>query len=64
MSISRVTEMLGRAWRTAEPTIKRLQTETVKQYDAVMAKNAEFVVKDKDQADKLLRQWFFTQLSR
>jgi len=64
MSISRVTEMLGRAWRTAEPTIKRLQTETVKQYDTVMAKNAEYVVKDKDQADKLLRQWFFTQLSR
>lgn len=64
MAAARLQQLLQRARGLAEPAIRTVQSQTVKQYEAIMAQNSEYVVKDKAQADKLLRQWFFTQLAR
>ena len=64
MAAARLQQLLQRARGLAEPAMKTVQSQTVKQYEAIMAQNSEYVVKDKAHADKLLRQWFFTQLAR
>lgn len=64
MAAARAQQLLGKAKAALEPAYKLARTEVVKQYESQMAKNAEYVVKDKAAADKLLKQWFYTQLSR
>jgi len=61
---ARLQALASKAKAAAEPLWARARSETLKQYDAVMAKNAEYVVKDKEAADKLLKQYVFTQMSR
>ena len=47
-----------------EPLYSAAKGETVKQYETMMAKNAEYVVKDPAAADKLAKQWFYTKMSK
>lgn len=60
----RLAAIVSKARAAAEPAWKVARTETLKQYDALMAKNAQYVVKDKEAADKLLKQYVFTQLAK
>jgi hypothetical protein len=61
---ARLQQLLSRTKAMADPAVTTLRTEAVKRYEGLMAANAEYVVRDKQAADKLLRQWMFTQLSR
>lgn len=61
---ARVQQVLSKAKSAAEPLFTSLRTQAGKQYDTLMTSNAQYVVKDKDAADKLLKQWFFTRMSR
>lgn len=61
---ARLQQLLGKTKAAIEPAYNMARTEVVKQYEAQMAKNAEYVVKDQKAADKLLKQWFYTQMSR
>lgn len=61
---ARLAAAVSKARAAAEPLVARVSSETVKQYDSLMAKNAQYVVKDKEAADKLLKQYVFTQLSK
>lgn len=63
-AVARAQQLLSKLKGAVEPAYKLARTEVVKQYEVQMAKNAEYVVKDKAAADKLLKQWFYTQLSR
>jgi hypothetical protein len=63
-TVSRLTQLLGRARTAVEPVAKMAKEETVKQYQTLMANNQQYVVKDPEAANKLLRQWVFTQLSK
>lgn len=64
MSLARVQQLVTKARAAAEPAYKIAKEQTVKQYDNLMTKGSEYVVKDKEASDKLLKQWFFTNLSR
>jgi F-type H+-transporting ATPase subunit g len=64
MSIARLQQVASKAKAAAEPLYKVAREQSVKQYDNLMATGADYVVKDKAAADKLLKQWFFTNLSR
>lgn len=64
MAASRVQQLLSRAKASAEPLYSMVRSQTVKQYDALMANNTQYVVKDKEAADKLFKQWVFTNLAR
>ncbi|KAG7667195.1 hypothetical protein NADE_003008 [Nannochloris sp. 'desiccata'] len=64
MSLARLQQVASKAKAAAEPLYKVAREQSVKQYDNLMAKGADYVVKDKAAADKLLKQWFFTNLSR
>ena len=64
MSLARAQQLLSKAKAAAEPAYKIAREQSIKQYDNVMSKGQQYVVKDKEAADKLLKQWFFTNLSR
>jgi hypothetical protein len=61
---SRLTGLLSTVQKTVEPSAKYLGTEVSTRYDKLMKDNAQYVVKDKAAADKLLKQWVFTRLAR
>ncbi|KAL4422374.1 hypothetical protein ABPG75_008571 [Micractinium tetrahymenae] len=61
---ARLAALVSKARAAAEPVVSRASSEVVKQYDGLMAKNAQYVIKDKEAADKLLKQYVFTQLAR
>lgn len=61
---ARLAALVSKARAAAEPVVSRASSEVAKQYDGLMAKNAQYVVKDKEAADKLLKQYVFTQLAR
>lgn len=60
----RLAGLVSKAKAATEPAWKVARTETVKQYESLMSKNSQYVVKDSAAADKLLKQYVFTQLSR
>ena len=64
MAAQKVQQVLGKAKAAAEPLYKLVRNQTVQQYESVMANNAQYVVKDKEAGDKLLKQWAFTKLAR
>ena len=64
MSLARVHQLVSKAKGVVEPAYRVAKDQTVKQYDNLMTKGADYVVKDKEAADKLLKQWFFTNLAR
>ena len=53
-----------RAYGAAEPAVTWTSEKVADQYRKTMKANADYVVRDQEAADKLLRQWFFTRLSR
>lgn len=61
---ARLTQALSKLRAAAEPAWNTASKEVVKQYSSVMEKNAEYVVKDKAAADKLLKQYVFTNLAK
>lgn len=61
---SRLKQLASKLGKTVEPLYTTARSQTIKQYDALMANNQQFVVKDDEAANKLLRQWFFTRMSR
>jgi F-type H+-transporting ATPase subunit g len=61
---ARLQQLLARARSATEPMYNTARSQAIKQYDALMTSNQQYVVKDKEVADKLLKQWFFTQLAR
>ena len=64
MSLARVQQLATKAKAAAEPIAKIAREQTVKQYDNLMSKGQDYVVKDKAAADKLFKQWFFTNMAR
>lgn len=61
---SRLKQLASSAKRVFDPMYKAARTETVKQYEAMMKNNAEYIVKDDAAADKLAKQWFYTKMSK
>lgn len=53
-----------RTYGAVEPAVTWTSEKVVDQYRKTMKANADYVVRDQEAADKLLRQWFFTRLSR
>lgn len=64
MSLSRVQQLVSKAKTAVEPLYNSVRSQVVNQYEATMKSNAQYVVQDKEVADKLLKQWFFTQMSK
>lgn len=61
---ARIQQVVSKAKAAVQPAYTTARKELVKQYDDLMAKNSQYVVKDAEKADKLLKQYTFTQLSR
>ena len=61
---ARLTQLVSKARGALEPAWSAASKETAKQYNKLMEANAQYVVKDKEAADKLLKQYVFTQLSK
>lgn len=61
---ARLTALASKARAAAEPTLGKVSKEAVTRFESLMKDNAQYVVKDKEVADKLLKQYVFTQLSR
>jgi len=61
---SRLHQLASKTKQIVEPLYGVAKGETVKQYETMMAKNAEYVVKDPAAADKLAKQWFYTKMSK
>ena len=59
-----VTRAAKQAYNAASPAVKTTQEKVTEEYKKMMHRNAEYVVRDPKAADKLLKQWFFTNLSR
>ena len=53
-----------RTYGAVEPAVTWTSEKVADQYRKTMKANADYVVRDQEAADKLLRQWFFTRLSR
>ena len=64
MAAARVGALVAKARAAVEPAVSMASKEAVKQYEQVMAANQQYVVKDPAAANKLLRQYVFTQLAR
>ncbi|KAL6773861.1 hypothetical protein ACKKBG_A22795 [Auxenochlorella protothecoides x Auxenochlorella symbiontica] len=61
---ARVQQLVSKAKSTVAPIYSTARKEVVKQYDGLLSKNSEYVVKDPEQASKLLKQYTFTKLAR
>ena len=61
---ARIAPLLQKAQSTVEPTYRLAEKHAVSQYDSLMKKNSQYVVKDPEAAEKLLKQYMFTTLSR
>lgn len=57
---SKASALASAATKAATPAIEQAQ----KQYAKLIADNAQYVVKDKEAADKLTKQLVFTKLAR
>lgn len=57
--VQRVTALA----KQMEPQLKTATAQVAKFYDATLAANAEYIVKDKEASRKLGSQWFYTRLA-
>lgn len=64
MAASRVQQLLCKVKAAVQPTAELVGKQVFSRYEQLMADNAQYVVKDKSAADKLLKQYVFTQLAR
>ena len=61
---SRLAPLVSKTRATLEPAYKWTENMTTTHYDKLMKDNSQYVVKDKEAADKLLKQYVFTKLAR
>jgi len=50
--------------QTVTPMYSASEKQVMLQYEKMMKGGEQYVVKDKAQADKLLKQWFYTNMAR
>ena len=60
----RIGPLINKVQQTVTPVYSATEKQLVQQYDKLMKGGEQYVVKDKAQADKLLKQWFYTNVSR
>ena len=60
----RIGPLLNKVQQTVTPLYSATEKQIVQQYDKMMKGGEQYVVKDKAQADKLLKQWYYTNLAR
>lgn len=61
---ARAAQIAQQVQKTVRPTYEWSEKQAVDQYRKLMAANEQYVVKDKDAAEKLLKQYVFTNLAR
>lgn len=61
---TRANQIVQQVQKQLVPTYQWGEKQAVEQYAKLMEANKQYVVKDKDAADKLLKQYVFTNLSR
>ena len=60
----RIGPLINKVQQTVTPVYSATEKQLIQQYDKLMKGGEQYVVKDKAQADKLLKQWFYTNVSR
>ena len=60
----RIGPLINKVQQTVTPVYSATEKQLVQQYDKIMKGGEQYVVKDKAQADRLLKQWFYTNMSR
>ena len=61
---ARATQIAQRVQKTVGPTYEWSEKQAVGRYKKLMEDNQQYVVKDKDAAEKLLKQYVYTNLAR
>ena len=61
---ARAQQVAQQVQKTLVPLYERSEKQAVQRYKKLMEENQQYVVKDKEAADKLLKQYVFTSLSR
>lgn len=61
---ARAQQISQQVQKTLVPLYERGEKQALERYHKLMEENKHFVVKDKEAADKLLKQYVFTSLSR
>lgn len=60
----RIAPLLNKVQQSVTPLYSATEKQIVQQFDKMMKGGEQYVVKDKAQADKLLKQWFYTNMAR
>ena len=61
---ARAQQVAQQVHKTLVPLYERSEKQAVQRYKKLMEENQQYVVKDKEAADKLLKQYVFTSLAR
>ena len=61
---ARAQQIAQQVQKTVGPLYEASEKNAVEQYKKLMSQNQQYVVKDKDAADKLLKQYIYTNLAR
>ena len=61
---ARLGPLVSKAQSTLEPAYHWTEKQAITNYDKIMKQNQQYVVQDRAQADKLLKQLVFTNLAR
>ena len=61
---ARLGPLVSKVQQTVAPVYKSTESVVTKQYENIMKGGEQYVVKDPAEADKLLKQWFYTNMSR
>ena len=60
----RIAPLINKVQQTVTPMYSASEKQVMQQYEKMMKGGEQYVVKDKAQADKLLKQWFYTNMAR
>ena len=60
----RIAPLLNKVQQSVTPVYSATEKQVVQQFDKIMKGGEQYVVKDKAQADKLLKQWFYSNMAR
>ena len=61
---SRLGPLVNRVTSTVQPAYRFAEKNVVENFNSTLEKNKQYVVKDQAQADKLFKQWFFTNMAK
>lgn len=61
---SRLSTLASTVSKSLQPAVETAKTKAATQYEKVMANNAQYVVKDPAEADKLFKQLVYTNLAK